>query len=163
MKENGKENGEKTGFSSLNGIDRSKRIPRYYYLWFSCCALANIRIFAENIVHQILISSKEDLVDNNGFQPHVSWYVLPTLCNTSTVFYFCASISLVEITTGFHGWPICFSYLIQDKYSVEIWDQNTSFCIILSRFSYTVLIVLLFQGCFQPCGEEHVRVLLLTQ
>merc|ERR1711974_306989 len=28
VKENGKENGEKTGFSSLNGIDRSKRIPR---------------------------------------------------------------------------------------------------------------------------------------
>ena len=61
-------------------------------------------------------------------------YFLPTLCNTSTVFYFCAFISLVEITTGFHGWPICFSYWIQDKYFVEIWDQNTSFCIILSRF-----------------------------
>ena len=29
-------------------------------------------IFAENIVHQILISSKEDLVDNNGYQPHFS-------------------------------------------------------------------------------------------
>merc|ERR1719474_991287 len=28
VKENGKENGEKGGFSSLNGIDRSKRIPR---------------------------------------------------------------------------------------------------------------------------------------
>jgi len=28
VKENGKEGGEKNGFSSLNGIDRSKRIPR---------------------------------------------------------------------------------------------------------------------------------------
>merc|ERR1712183_991865 len=28
VKENGKENGEKTGLRRLNGIDRSKRIPR---------------------------------------------------------------------------------------------------------------------------------------
>jgi len=28
VKENGKEHGEKNGFSSLNGVDRSKRIPR---------------------------------------------------------------------------------------------------------------------------------------
>ena len=36
------------------------------------CDFRAALIFAENIVHQILISSKEDLVDNNGYQPHFS-------------------------------------------------------------------------------------------
>ena len=41
--------------------------------------------------------------------------------------------------------------------------KTLAFVLFCQDFSYSVLNVLLFQGCFQPCGEEHVRVLLLTQ
>ena len=103
MKENGKENGEKTGFSSLNGIDRSKRIPRYYFFDFHAVLLQILEYLQKILYIKFLFPAKKTLLIKMGISLTFLEYFLPTLCNTSTVFYFCAFISLVEITTGFHG------------------------------------------------------------
>ena len=116
VKENGKENGEKTGFSSLNGIDRSKRIPRW----------------SRNDHHlvlnkfQILDSSEEDIVEK-GYQHHFSWVLSYWLCR---VFYFCLS----RLSWRFHGWPNCFLFVTnlgQDFIYICILGHKTSFCILL--------------------------------
>ena len=63
----GKKMGRKPASAVSMGLTGRKGSPGIII-----CDFHAVLIFAENIVHQILISSKEDLVDNNGYQPHFS-------------------------------------------------------------------------------------------
>ena len=146
VKENGKENGEKAGFSSLNGIDRSKRIPRYTQwpiIWFWSKL-------------KILISSGEDVVEK-GYQSHFSWWLL---CRVFCLYFSHLSRTLQDL------WLtklllICHTSRTKLYVSVIYWDVNPAFA--FSCWWCVIMNMLVFQGSLQPCSEEHVRVIILTQ
>ena len=160
----GKKMGRRPASAVSMGLTGRKGSPGIIICDFRAVLLQILEYLQKILYIKFLFPAKKTLLIIMGISLTFLEYFLLTLCNTSTVFYFCAFISLVEITTGFHGWPICFSYWIQDKYILlKSGTKTLAFALFCQDFSYTVLNVLLFQGCFQPCGEEHVRVLILTQ
>ena len=122
VKENGKENGEKTGFSSLNGIDRSKRIPRWnrsdHHLVLN--------------KSKFLIPARKTLLKKGTSITFLEYYLIDWVLSywLCRVFYFCLS----RLSWRFHGWPNCFLFVTnlgQNFIYICILGHKTSFCIFL--------------------------------
>ena len=85
--------------------------------------------------------------------------------NDSCAEYF----AFISLTSWEHckiyGWPNCFSFVTHpgQNFYVIYWDGNPAFAFscwcVINEYSY----MLVFQGSLQPCSEEHVRVIILTQ
>ena len=85
------------------GLTGRKGSPGIIICDFRAVLLQILEYLQKILYIKFLFPAKKTLLIKMGISLTFLGYFLPTLCNTSTVFYFCAFISLVEITTGFHG------------------------------------------------------------